>query len=136
MQTEVQKLSQQSDEETRERIMTAIALSGYPAVRSLMFRIEQGVVDILGRFPSFYLCQVAIESVKRVPGVVRVINHSEVVYDLPQQESVTGECEAKSRLRSIVVLPAAEVASSFCSRTVAFRSHDESVRYAGAAIHD
>lgn len=136
MQTEVQKLSQQSDEETRERVMTAIALSGYPAVRSLMFRIEQGVVDILGRFPSFYLCQVAIESVKRVPGVVRVINHSEVVYALPQQESVTSDGEAKSRLRSIVVLPAAEVASSFYSRTMAFWSYDESVRYAEAAIHD
>ena len=136
MQTDVQQLSQPTDEETRERIMTTIALSGYSAVRSLMFRIEQGVVYILGRFPSFYLCQVAIESVKHVPGVVRVINHSEVVYDLPQQENVTSDGEAKSRLRSIVELPVAEVDSSFGSRTMAFQSYDESERYAGAAIHD
>jgi hypothetical protein len=135
MQTDVQ-LSQQSDKETRERVMTAIALSGYPAVRSMMFKIEQGVVDILGCFPSFYLCQVAIESVKRVPGVVRVINHSEIVYALPQPENVTSDGEAKSRCRSIVVLPAAEVATSFSSRTMAFRSYDESERYAGAANHD
>lgn len=136
MQTDVQKLSQQNDEETRKKIMSAIALSGYPAVRSLMFGIEQGVVDILGHFPSFYVCQVAMESVKRVPGVVRVVNHSEVAYAHPQQEIATSECEAKSHLRSIVVLPSAEIASSFCNRTGAFRPYDELVRYAGAAIHD
>ena len=130
MQTEVQKLWLQNDGETRERIKTAIALSGYAAVRSLMFRIEQGVVDIRGRFPSFYLCQVAIESVKRVPGVVRVINHSEVDYaliplresvesDLREsvesnlRESVESNCEVKSGLRSIVVLPLAKTPSPF-----------------------
>jgi hypothetical protein len=136
VQTEVQILSLQSDDETGERIKTAIALSGSPAVRSLRCRIEQGVEDIRGRFLSFYLCQVAIESVKRVPGLVRVTNHSEVVYALiSPRESVEGDCEAKSGLRSNVVPPVAEGASAFCSRIIALRSHDESARYAGVVIH-
>jgi len=136
MQTEVQEQSSQSDAETRERIMTAIKLSSYTAVRSILFRIEQGVVDIQGRFPSFYVCQVAIESVKRIPGVVRVINHSDVVYDLPRRDSAMSDWEEKTRMQSIVVLPATEEATLFCCRTTALRSYDESTRYAGAAIHD
>lgn len=136
MQTEAQQLTLQSDKDTRERIITALALSGYPAVRSMLFKIEQGIVDILGRFPSFYLCQVAIESVKRVPGVIRVRNHSQVIYALSPQVNIESDADADSRLRSLVKIPAAEVASSLFSRSVAFRSDDESERYAGAANHD
>jgi len=137
MQTESQILSPQSDRETRKRIETAVELIGYPAVRSMMFRIEQGVVDIRGRFPSFYLCQVAIERVKRVPGVVRVINRCEVVYALvPLRESVESNGEATSGLPSIAALPAAEDAALFCNGTTGLRSYDESARYAGVSIHD
>ncbi len=131
MQTEVQKLSPQSDAETRERIKTAIELSGYRAVRSMKFRIEQGVVDIRGRFPSFYLCQVAIKTVKHVPGVVRVMNHSEVVYDLiPHRESVESDVKSKPHIQSIVEPPA-------YSRSMVLSSFYEKVTsYAGAVIHD
>ncbi len=112
MQTEVQQLTLQSDKDTGERIITAIALSGYPAVRSMLFKIEQGFADILGRFPSLYLCQVAIESVKPVPGVVRVRSYCEVIYALSQQVNVKSDAD------------------------VAFQSDDESDRYTGAANHD
>jgi hypothetical protein len=44
MQSDLQILSPQSDGETRGRIETAVELSGYPAVRSMMFMIVQGVI--------------------------------------------------------------------------------------------
>jgi osmotically-inducible protein OsmY len=75
------------------KVQHAIEVPGYPALRKLQFSVEQGIVSIRGQLPSFYLCQLALESVKRVPGVVRVVNQIDVVYDsnirsaLPDKET-------------------------------------------------
>ena len=130
MQRELQNETPPSDSETRERIKNAIELSGYPVVRTLSFSVEQGVVDIRGRFPSFYLCQVAIEYVKRVPGVVQVINHIEVVYDPASlRPSDRSDCKSNARIQPIVK-------RANYSRAPAAPSYEEVACYAGAAIHD
>lgn len=116
--------------------MTTLAQSDAPTVRSIIFRIEHDIVNILGWLPSIHLCQVAIESFRQVAGVVRIIDHCEVVCDLLQREIVKNDNESKIGLRSLVVLPAAEGVSVNCSCLTAFRSSDESACYTGAAIHD
>jgi BON domain len=99
--------------------------------------VERGVVTVRGRFTSFYLCQVAIECVKRVPGVDRVKNQIEVVYDLiHQRDSVDSDGESKPRLRSSVKLAVSEDATPVYSRPKSFPSYEESACYAKAACHD
>ena len=81
MKAEPQNGSLPDDSEILEIIRKGIALRGYPALRQLSLANEQGVITIRGRCPSYYLCQIAIESAKRVPGVVRVHSQIKVVYD-------------------------------------------------------
>jgi osmotically-inducible protein OsmY len=78
MKNEVPDDTSLSDIDISQRIKSAFELRGYSAIKTLLFNVEQGVVTVRGRLPSFYLCQVAIECVKHVPGVVRVINQIEV----------------------------------------------------------
>ncbi len=123
MQTLVQSAVQNnlppSDCETRNKIQSAIELSGYSELRKLLFTVERGVVAIRGRVASFYLCQVAIECVKRVPGVDRVKSHIEVIYDLSSRlDRVESDGESKPDLRSSVELAVSEdvtAASKGCS---------------------
>ncbi len=80
--------------------------SPYPAVRSLTFSVDQGEVKIRGQVPSFYTCQIAIESVRRVPGVVRIINQTEIVYNSVPRARDEQDSEVRWRIRSSVPPPA------------------------------
>jgi osmotically-inducible protein OsmY len=138
VQSEVPNGLPSSDCETRNNIKSAIELSGYPDVRRLLFSVERGVVTVRGHFSSFYLCQVAIECVKRVPGVDRVKNHIEVVYALiSKRDSVESDGESKPHLRSRVELSVSEGAANLVySRPTVLPTCEESACFAEAACRD
>lgn len=137
VQSVVQNDLRPSDCELRNRVSSAIELSGYSEVRKLVFTVERGVVTVRGRLVSFYLCQVALEGVKRVPGVDRVKNHIEVVYDLiPRRDSVESDGESKPHLRSNVELPVSENTTTAYSQPTVFPFLEEPACYAEAACHD
>jgi len=137
VQSAVQNNLPPSDCEMRNNIKIAIELSGYSEVRKLVFTVERGVVTVRGRLASFYLCQVALEGVKRVPGVDRVKNHIEVVYDLiPRRDSVESDGESKLHFRSNVELPVSENTTPAYSRPTVFPFLKEPACYAEAACHD
>lgn len=65
------------------RIYRLLLQQGYPHHRRLQIRLEQNsaeknVVRVEGQVPSFYLRQVALECIKRVPGVERIIDCMQV----------------------------------------------------------
>lgn len=65
------------------RIYRLLLQQGYPHHRRLQIRLEQdtedkNIVRVEGEVPSFYLRQVALECIKRVPGVERIIDCMQV----------------------------------------------------------
>jgi hypothetical protein len=54
----------------------------YPAIRRISCTFRGGVLSLQGRLPDYYHKQLAQEAVLRLPGVVRVVNETEVVVAL------------------------------------------------------
>jgi hypothetical protein len=53
--------------------------SPYTSIRSLSCNFDNGVLLLRGRLHSFYHKQVAQETVRRLSGVMRIVNEIEVV---------------------------------------------------------
>ncbi len=68
----------QSDTDILDHVQKRLMNTGYSHHRRLKVTTENGVVVITGRMPSFYVRQVAIECVRRVPGVMRVVDRISV----------------------------------------------------------
>ncbi len=64
-----------SEENVEDRIRAAT----YGDIREADCRLSDGVLLLRGRVPNFYTKQLAQEAAGRLPGVVDVINHIEVV---------------------------------------------------------
>lgn len=60
-------------------IQRAMNTCGYAALRDLGCEFRAGVATLRGRVPSWYLRQVAQAVVRRVPGVVQLVDCLEVV---------------------------------------------------------
>ena len=52
--------------------------SPYPVADSVSCEHRHGVLLLRGRLPSYYFKQVAQETVRKLPGVVRILNTIEV----------------------------------------------------------
>ncbi|MBX3452141.1 MAG: BON domain-containing protein [Planctomycetaceae bacterium] len=61
------------------RVRAALRQKRYTPLRSLIVTIDNGVVMVHGRVPTFYLRQIAIECIKSVAGVTRVLDRIDVV---------------------------------------------------------
>jgi osmotically-inducible protein OsmY len=66
-------------ESLTEAVQERLRNSPYQVIRGVSCEHRQGVVFLHGRLPSYYLKQVAQETVANLSGVVRVINAIEVV---------------------------------------------------------
>ncbi len=70
--------SSESDGELLQRVTSSLARQNYGAHHTLRIDVRDGVVRVCGRVPSFYMRQVAVECIRRVPGVSRLEDHMEV----------------------------------------------------------
>ena len=64
--------------ELLQRVKGFLHQRGYAPHRTLEISVELGVVVVQGRVPSYYLRQIAVECIKRVAGVTRVLDRIEV----------------------------------------------------------
>jgi len=62
------------DRELHQRLIIHLGQQGFAPYRTLGLCVENGVVELQGRLPTFHLRQVAVESAKRVAGVTRVVD--------------------------------------------------------------
>jgi hypothetical protein len=62
------------------RVRDQLHQCGYESLRMLEVRVEQGVVVVQGTVSAYYLRQVAVECIRRVAGLNRLIDQIEVVY--------------------------------------------------------
>lgn len=69
-----------------EDIHRALVSQGYPHHRRLQVTVDKNVVRLEGCVPTFYLRQVALECVKKIPGVGRVIDGMQVADCSDQQD--------------------------------------------------
>lgn len=84
--------SEEFDRDLLRRVKRFLHQKGYAPHRTMEISIEQGVVVVQGRVPTFYLRQIAVECIKHVAGVARVIDLIKVedrpgqpAYDAPPQ---------------------------------------------------
>jgi osmotically-inducible protein OsmY len=66
------------DCELLQRLSVHLRQQGFAPYRTLALCVENGVVELQGRLPTFHLRQVAVECVKRVAGVTRVVDRISV----------------------------------------------------------
>jgi osmotically-inducible protein OsmY len=52
--------------------------SSHPALRKILCMYDEGVLVLRGRLNSFFHMQMAQETVARIEGVERIVNHIEV----------------------------------------------------------
>lgn len=107
--------SESSDCNLRHDVVTALHQTGYYQHRKLDIDVNHGTVIVKGNVPTWYLRQIALECIRRVTGVVRVVDRIRVVtesqdddvpcfgaaiiIELPNEEpgrTVCGECTAKT----------------------------------------
>ncbi len=60
--------------DTSQEIQRAITQSGYNALRTVRCRLDDGIVELQGDVPSFYLKQMAQYAVQCVRGVREIRN--------------------------------------------------------------
>ena len=64
--------STESDRLLEQQVVRCLNQRNHLPHRVLKIEVDQGVVIVRGRLPSFFLRQVAIECIRRVPGVIRI----------------------------------------------------------------
>lgn len=84
-----------ADRDLLQRVKNFICQRGYGPHRTLEIAVERGVVVVQGRVPTFYLRQIAVECVKRVAGVIHVIDRIEVGND-PRQPTENADDKRES----------------------------------------
>ncbi len=70
-----------------ENVVTALHQKGYPPHRLLKIKCDpgasEGTVIVEGFLPTYHLRQVALECIRRVPGVSEVVDQIQVVRESP-----------------------------------------------------
>ncbi len=67
-----------SDRNLMLRVKDILRQQSFVSQRALAVSVEQGVVVVQGRVPTFYQRQIAVARIHRVAGVIRVIDQIEV----------------------------------------------------------
>lgn len=78
--------STEADRGLLQRVQGFLHDRGYVPHRTLEISVVRSVVMVHGRVPTFYLRQIAVECIKRVAGVIQVIDLIEVADDARQQQ--------------------------------------------------
>jgi osmotically-inducible protein OsmY len=71
--------STEADRGLLQRVKGFLYQRGYAPHRALEIGVERGVVVVQGQVPTFYLRQIAVECIKRVAGVIQVVDLIKVV---------------------------------------------------------
>ena len=74
MRSEELAACEEADGELLQQLISILHQTGYELHRSLIIRVECGVVEVRGRVTSYHLRQIAVECIKRVAGVTRVVD--------------------------------------------------------------
>ena len=90
----------EADRNLLQRVKGFLYQRCYGPHRALEISVEQGVAVIKGRMPTFYLRQIAVESIKRVAGVIQVVDLIEVADDLCQRQPVDKPKDTESSAAS------------------------------------
>lgn len=72
-------LSELPENNLRNNVVSALRQKGYRHHRMLEINIDHGTVIVEGILPTYFLRQIAVECIKRVTGVVRVVDRIQVV---------------------------------------------------------
>jgi hypothetical protein len=72
-------LSESSDTNLRHNVATTLHQTGYFQHRTLDIAVDHGTVILEGNLPTWHLRQIALECIRRVTGVVRVVDRIRVV---------------------------------------------------------
>ncbi len=75
-------LSESSDTNLRRNVANTLHQTGYFQHRTLDIAVDHGTVIVEGYLPTWHLRQIALESIRRVKGVVRVVDRIRVVTEL------------------------------------------------------
>ncbi len=70
----------ETDSDLFLRVRDLLHQRGYEPLRTLEISVERGVVVVRGTVSAYYLRQVAVECIRRVAGLNRLIDQIEVVY--------------------------------------------------------
>jgi hypothetical protein len=66
--------SKEFDDDLLQRVMCSLNQKGNMCLRALELAVDRGEVRVRGRVPTFYIRQVALECIKHVAGVTRVVD--------------------------------------------------------------
>lgn len=73
----------------QQEVIAAIQQKGELNQRELRVHAKQGTVIVEGVLPTYYLRQLTLECIKRVPGVISVVDLTRVIID-PQSSTSPG----------------------------------------------
>lgn len=91
--------SAEVDRDLRRRVRAFLQQRGYGLQKALEIKAERGAVLVQGQVPTYYLRQIAVELIKRVAGVTRVVDLIQVVdgsIQSPATDSSVGEQPASA----------------------------------------
>lgn len=100
MESNNRSLSELPQNNLRNNVVSVLRQKGYAHHRTLAIMIDHGTVTAEGSVPTWYLRQIALECIKRVPGVVGVVDRIRVITESPEDNS--------PYLAPVVVQPATE----------------------------
>ena len=78
-------------DEVAKAVLHRFRTCQYFEIRRVNCEIRQGVLVIHGQVSSYYLKQLAQESIRSLAGVIRIVNRLEVVYPQPSRDESTLE---------------------------------------------
>ena len=93
-------LSELPENNLRNNVASALRQKGYPHHRALEITIDHGTVTVEGSVSTWYLRQIASECIKRVTGVVRVVDRIRVIRE--------SQFDNSPYFSAVVVKPATE----------------------------
>ncbi len=74
MRSEKLAVCEDADRDLPQLLTGFLRQQGFDPLRTLVLSIEDGVVAVRGRVPSYHLRQIAVECIRRVAGVTRVVD--------------------------------------------------------------
>ena len=74
MRSEKPAVCEDADRDLLQLLTGLLRQRGFDSLRTLVLSVEGGVVAVQGPVPSYHLRQIAVECIRRVAGVTRVVD--------------------------------------------------------------
>jgi hypothetical protein len=94
--------SKEFDDDLLQRVMCFLNQQGHVSLRALELTVNRGEVRVRGRVPTFYIRQVALECIKHVAGVTRVVDLIDVASGTGQRATNADSTEQIDTASSLV----------------------------------